>query len=353
MARGATGYDLKVMRSSPSRLAIVLAVLLALLAAGCGGVVANSDGRRSASAALPDAGTPATPGAKRHVVYLSEFSISTILERLLPTGPGPLERAQVFRQMPAAQTVLQPAYRIARLDGVTLAKIPAEEIARRIRVAVDTTCSKHMPCTSHVVSIDDIGVEFKGDAGKRLNDAMDLLQDESPWGSTYADRVMMYIPLQMIEGIMAGDDAAAGWGDALSAVAKGESYWLEMYPDFSRDVDYRMWTEGTKAITDAITSAGGDLSRVHFMVGDFTGRIAGMPREMCPEGKACAWVAARANELNRSITINGVGLYRLGPQAIEVLCMQTIAEEKALYAKAWKIVQGACAQLRTGERSGS
>ena len=325
-----------------------------IVAAGCGGMVSNSGSGELSGAGVPDAGAPATPGAQRHIIYLSEFSISTILDRLLPTGAGPLENVQVFRQMPAAQTVLPPAYRIARLDGVTLAKLPPEEIARRVRVAVDTTCTKRMPCTSHLVSIDDIGVEFKGAAGKRLNDAMALLEDESPWGSTYADRVVMYIPIQMIEGIMAGGDEAAEWGNALSAVAKGESYWLEMYPDFSRDVDYRVWTEGTKAITDAITSAGGDVSRVHFMVGDSTGRIAGMPEEMCPEGEGCAWVAARANDLNRSISTNGVGFYRLGPRAIEVLCVQTVAEKEAVDAKTWKIVKGACAQwLRTGERPGS
>ena len=333
---------------------VPVVALVALVAAGCGGMVSTSEGQPQGGVAVADAGTPATPGAQRHIIYLSEFSISTILERLLPTGPGPLEQVQVFRQMPAAQTVLQPAYRIARLDGVTLAKLPAEEIARRIRTAVDTTCTKRMPCTSHLVSIDDIGVEFRGDAGKRLNDAMAQLQDESPWGSTYADRVVMYIPIQMIEGIMAGGDEAAAWGGALSAVAKGESYWLEMYPDFSRDVDYRMWTEGTKAISDAITSAGGELSRVHFMVGDSTGRIAGMPKGMCVEGRGCAWVAARANDLNRSISANGVGFYRLGPGAIEVLCVQTVAEKEAVDAKTWKIVKGACAQwLRTGERPGS
>jgi len=338
-------------RKPLATLAAALGALTVIVAAGCGGMVSSSGSGQQAGAGVANAGAPATPGAQRHIIYLSEFSISTILDRLLPSGAGPLENVQVFRQMPAAQTVLPPAYRIARLDGVTLAKLPAEEIARRVRVAVDTTCTKRMPCTSHLVSIDDIGVEFKGAAGKRLNDAMALLEDESPWGSTYADRVVMYIPIQMIEGIMAGGDEAAEWGNALSAVARGESYWLEMYPNYSADVDYRMWTEGTKAITDAITSAGGDVSRVHFMVGDSTGRIEGMPANLCPEGQGCAWAAARATDLNRSISANGVGLYRLGPKAIEVLCVQTIAEKESLDAKTWKIVQGACARwLRTGEQ---
>lgn len=332
-------------------LAVAFMALAALVVTGCGGMVSSSGSAGTGGAAVAKAGTPATPGAQRHIIYLSEFSISTILERLLPTGPGPLQQVQVFRQMPAQQTVLEPPYRIARLDGVALASLPAEEIARRVRTAVDTTCTRRMPCTSHLVSIDDIGVEFKGDAGKRLNDAMALLQDESPWGSTYADRVVMYIPVQMIEGIMAGGDEAAEWSGALSAVAKGESYWLEMYPDFSRDVDYRTWTDGTKAITNAIIGSGGDPSRMHFMLGAATGRIAGMPAQMCPEGQGCAWVAARANDLNRSISGNGIGLYRMGPEAIQVLCVQTIAEKESLDAKTWKIVQGACARwLKTGER---
>jgi len=325
--------------------------LAALVASGCGEMVSGQGSGGAGDAAVANRGTPATPGAQRHILYMSELNVATILERLLPMGPGPLDQGQVFRQIPARQTLLEPPYRIARLDGVTLATLPAGEIARRVRTAVDTTCTKRMPCTSHLVSIDDIGVEFKGDAGKRLNDAMALLQDESPWGSTYADRVVMYIPIQMIEGIMAGGDEAAQWSGALTAVAKGESYWLEMYPDFSRDADYRTWTDGTRAITNAIIRSGGQLSRVHFMLGAATGRIAGMPAQMCPEGQGCAWVAVRANDLNRSISGNGIGLYRLGPEAIQVLCVQTIAERESLDAKTWKIVQGACARwLKTGKR---
>ncbi|MFM8828039.1 MAG: hypothetical protein ACKOGE_01980 [Actinomycetota bacterium] len=146
----------------------------------------------------------------------------------------------MFRQMPARQTMLEPPYRIARLDGVALAALPAEEIARRVRTAVDTTCTKRMPCTSHLVSIDDIGVEFKGDAGKRLNDAMALLQDESPWGSTYADRVVMCIPVQMIEGIMAGGDVPRGPGLRVGGGACqrpqpiDQRQWDRLVPDGSR-----------------------------------------------------------------------------------------------------------------------
>lgn len=72
---------------------------------------------------------------------------------------------------------------------------------------------------------------------------------------------------------------------------------------------------------------------------------------MCPEGQGCAWVAARANDLNRSISGNGIGLYRMGPEAMQVLCVQNIAEKESLDAKTWKIVQGACARwLKTGKR---
>ncbi len=355
--RQAAGYIAAMQRPSPrSLLAGVLAVVLALTAVGCGGTAVQSGGGGAQTERVPDDGPgPAVPGAKRHIIYLSEFSISTILERLLPQGPGPLEKAEVFRQVPARQTVMPPAYRIGRINSAALAGLTAKEMARRIEVAVNTTCTKRMRCTSHLVSIDDIGKVFRGTGGKRLDEAMAMLQKrQSPWGSTYADRVVMYVPLDMMRDLLAGGAEAAEWSHAVSAVAKGESYWLEMYVDWSRDVDYRMWTEGTKVITDAIVAAGGTRSRMHFILGAGTGPIDGMPEGTCPERVGCSWVAARANALNRSITANGVGLYRVGPRALEVICVRTVAERKSLSPAEWKTVKEACDRyLKTGEMAGS
>ena len=193
-------------------MALVLATIACVGLAACGQAGdGSSAGGSSPADSGSAAGGAAVSGARRHILYASEFKLHTILERLLPVGPGPLEKAEVYRQVPARETILPPAYRIARLDGRTVARLSPEEIARRIRTAVDGTCTRQMQCRSHLVSIDDIGTEFLGTGGSRLRTAMGLLQDDSPWGASYAQRVVMYVPVQMIRALMAGGKAAEPW----------------------------------------------------------------------------------------------------------------------------------------------
>lgn len=161
----------------------------------------------------------------------------------------------------------------------------------------------------------------------------------------------MYVPIHMINGLQAGGAEARSWAPAVRAVAAAESYWLEMYPDWIHDANYATWTHGTRAFVKAIERAGGEVGRTHFILGAATGRIDGMPREMCPNGRGCAWKATRATVLNRQISDNGVGLYRVGPTALQVLCVATVEERESLDRATWGIVMRACGRwLRTGER---
>ena len=300
---------------------VATALMLGLGMTGCGG------GDESPSAA--SGATPAVSGAPRHVIYFSEFQVRTVLERLLPNGPGPLERIDTYRQMPAPHTVLPPQYRIARVDGEELAPMSAEKMAARLRRAINHTCTAAMPCTAHLVAIDDIDVEFRGHSGTRLLAAMRLLDAPSPWGSTYAKRVMMYVPIQMVDAV--GDRALwREWADAAKAVGLGESYWIEMYRSTGAghmgDVDYGDWTTGVRRMMGAIEVAGGSVARAHFMVGPGVGAIEGMPQSMCPEQLGCAWQAVMATPLNRRINGNGVGIYRFGPAQLAVLCVRAVEE---------------------------
>jgi hypothetical protein len=292
--------------------AVVGALALALASSGCGG----SD---------PSA---AVSGAPRHIIYLSEFRIRTVLERLLPNGPGPLERIDTFRQLPAAETILPPQNRIARVDGKVIATLPSDQIAMRLRRAIDGTCNPALPCASHLVAIDDINTEFMGASGTRLKAAMDQLNDESPWGSTYAKRVVMYVAYPMMASL-ASSATPGRWENAVAAVAAGESYWLEMYQSTGKGqiggVSYHAWQTLPRATMRALVAAGGELSRGHFMMGPSKGPVEGMPARLCPSSVGCVWVASQSTPLNRQLAHQGTGVYRFGPRQLGALCFQNIA----------------------------
>lgn len=302
--------------------ALALATALGLGVAGCGGDTASTTGAGAG---------PAVSGAPRHIIYFSELKVRTVLERLMPKGPGPLEAIDTYRQMPSPHTILPPDYRIARVDGAELAPMTAADMAARLRKAINHTCTRAMPCRSHLVAIDDIDVEFRGTAGTRLLNAMRLLDAPSPWGSTYAKRVMMYVPIQLVDATRSTAAAWRPWADAARAVSLGESYWIEMYISTGSgrvgDVEYDDWTAGVRRIVGIITANGGTVARTHFMIGPGIGPITGMPVAMCPDHIGCAWQAARATPLNRRINRNGSGTYRFGAPQITVLCIQTISGE--------------------------
>jgi len=292
--------------------AAVGALALALASSGCGGTDPSA----------------AVSGAPRHVIYLSEFRIRTVLERLLPNGPGPLERIDTFRQLPAAETILPPQNRIARVDGKVIATLPPDQIAMRLRQAIDGSCNPELPCASHLVAIDDINTDFMGAGGARLKAAMDQLSDESPWGSSYAKRVVMYVAYPLMASL-ASSTSPGPWANAVAAVAAGESYWLEMYQSIDKGqiggVSYGAWQNLPRATMRALAVAGGELRRGHFMMGPSHGPVEGMPARMCPSNVGCAWVAAGSTPLNRQLTHQGTGVYRFGPRLLRALCFQSIA----------------------------
>ena len=312
---------MRIPRLAPRTVALVVSLSLVVAGVGCG---SESGGTSAKPARSPGA----VSGAPRHLIYLSEFKIQTVLERLLPNGPGPLERIATFRQLPARQTVLPPTNRIARVDGVVLASLPPAEIAKRLRRTINGTCNPKLPCKAHLVAIDDIGNAFKGRAGSRLSTAMNQLDAPSPWGSSYAKRVMMYVAYPMMKA-MESPAERSHWRGAIAAVAAGESYWLEMYNSAGVGqigaINYDDWRNLPAASMRAITAHGGRVARAHFILGPSIGTVAGMPAAMCPSRQGCAWLATHATSLNNRIARNGTGVYRFGPKQLGALCVQSIA----------------------------
>lgn len=328
--------------TSASRFLRVLAVLavamLPLAAMACGD--SPPTGSAGAQGAAGDA---AVSGARHHLIYLSESDIAPILDVMMPQGGGPLERLNVYRQVPGETTRVSPRLRIARVTGTNLAPLSASAMAAKLRAAIDGTCTSTLPCTSHLTSIDDVGVAFRGAPGRRLLKAMGMLDQPTQWGSTYAKRIVMYVPIEMIDAIRTGKMRPA-WTDAVKAVALGESYWLEMYRSIAvgeiGDVDYTSWTAGVRSTVSALRANGGEMSRMHFIMGPGWGEVAGMPDAVCPRHFGCQWKATRMNALNRRLASNGIGLYRFGGLEISTLCIH--AFDIGGNDPEWKLIRAIC-----------
>ena len=322
---------------SPMR-AFTYALLIALLAtvalSGCGS--SEDPPGANATGATPTRGVATGPvpgapsGSQRHVIYIAEGEVWKMLETMFPEGAEPLHRVETYRQMPAQWTILDETNRIARVTAIEFKGMTAQQIAQRLKRAINRTCTKRWQCKSHIAAIDDINTDFRGAGGTRLLKAMRMLDTPSPWGGTYARRVMMYVPIQMMDGLRNPNERAQ-WLDAAKAVAMGESYWLEMYKSVGKgemgDVDYAAWTTGVERTMTDIHDAGGQVARAHFMIGPAIGAISGAPKSMCPDGIACAWKAIIATGLNYRIAMNGYGYYRFGLRQVKALCHRAFTDK--------------------------
>ncbi|NBP86665.1 MAG: hypothetical protein EBU54_16365, partial [Mycobacteriaceae bacterium] len=213
-----------------------------------------------------------------------------------------------------------------------------------------------LPCRSHLVAIDDIGNDFAGAGGARLKAAMRLLNTRSPWGSSYAKRVVMYLAYPMMASL-ASSESSARWDNAMSAVAAGESYWLEMYKSTGRnqigDVTYDEWRTLPLATMRALVAKGAELRRGHFMMGPGTGLLRGMPASLCPSRVGCAWVAAESTPLNHQLARHGTGVYRFGPRQLVGLCVQTFATHEPDDKMSHDVIKHLCREWTVTKPAGS
>ncbi len=146
-----------------------------------------------------------------------------------------------------------------------------------------------MPCKAHLVAIDDIGNAFKGRAGSRLSIAMNQLDAPSPWGSSYAKRVMMYVAYPMMKA-MESPAERSHWRGAIAAVAAGERYWLAMYNSAGVGqigaINYDDWLNLPAAFIRAITAHGGRVVRAHFILGPPPAPSPACPQPCAPRARA-------------------------------------------------------------------
>jgi hypothetical protein len=105
------------------------------------------------------------------------------------------------------------------------------------------------------------------------------------------------------------------------ALARAAGVWLEMYhgaPGYAaRAVDAAFWRTAPHRIWGPIGSAGGSLSRLHFVITRATRveKVDDRFGRACTDPMACQWALADETPLNRSILANGVGAYRTADQA--------------------------------------
>lgn len=183
-----------------------------------------------------------------------------------------------FAATPATRTVIG-------LDRAELLALVREEIARS---------------PSHTVFLDELTADFRGETGVLMRSVLDALSNEpSPWGEeSLARHVQVYVPTP---SWMLHD--AAGWADAWALLARSGGVWLETFR--ARDGvpiawQPEEWLTFPRAVADRLAAVGGDLRRLHFLIG--------------PGAQRAQWRLATTGE-NCAILANGPGAYRVGRNA--------------------------------------
>ena len=241
------------------------------------------------------------------------------------TGPrGALHQAP-------ARITMGPRYRVAKIGTDELtgkgARQMADLLKRRIRAC--RIRGRDHRCSSHLVFVDEITAAFNDRRGPRngarLSRAMKMLDTPSPWGGTWASRVHIYMAPNFASAIAKGRGPHHNrgrdgkphfptWNAVMPALALAGGVWLEMYHHGGRPFTRAEWRNAGKDVWSLLRRRGGRLERLHFMMSRARVRPTGAPRS-CGGGMACQWKLADTGAINRRITDNGVGAYRVGSQA--------------------------------------
>lgn len=222
--------------------------------------------------------------------------------------------------------------------GYEVVDLPAEEMARRLRAAVDAA-------PSHLAILDRVEGPRWSDgpqsepptidpssAGVALRVAMDRLDVPSPWGGTYAERVQVWIGPGLHTSIGAGLGPNRNLGrdgvprrrtynEAMRAMAAGGGVWLQMFhgPAPGRLPDpltVREWQLFPTGFADLWTRLGGRLDRVHFLLAESSASPAGvLPPGDHPTSTHAAFAMARQPGTNLRILCNGPGALNVEAQA--------------------------------------
>ena len=261
-------------------------------------------------------------------------------------GPGLTPPRGALRQEPSGSNVLgedaaDNTYRIAKVRATQLVGRTASQMAQVIRGAIDHGCTEvirgvlhNFGCTSHLVTIDEVSPTFSNPAtggsgltGRHLSQAMALLaRTPSPWGTSYAARVGIYVDAGVSVSIdvghgrnhnlnARGKPQYAAFTDLMPGLARAGALWLEMYQGVhvgagTAPLTASEWRSLPGRFVGFLDSYGGSVAQVHYMFGN-----AGGPTRSCANPQACVWSLAARAGTNRQVLVNGPGEYRLGSQA--------------------------------------
>ncbi len=261
-------------------------------------------------------------------------------------GPGLTPARGALRQEPSGTNLLgedapDHAYRIAKVTATELVGRTADQMAAIIRGAINDGCTEvirgvlhNFGCASHLVTIDEVSPTFSNPAtggdgltGRHFSDAMALLaRTPSPWGTSYAVRVGVYVDAGVSVSIdvghgrnhnlnARGKPQYAAFTDLMPGLARAGALWLEMYQGVhigagTAPLTASEWKSLPGRFVGFLDGYGGSIAQVHYMFGN-----AGGATKACANPQACAWTLAALPGVNREVLANGPGEYRLGNQA--------------------------------------
>jgi hypothetical protein len=247
-----------------------------------------------------------------------------------------------LRQEPSTSGLFSDSDESAMIGKVTeedLRGLEAGELADVLREAIDDA-------PAHIVAFDEL-TPYEADPrsplvkggripppdpsspGAQLAKALIALDIPSPYGGTWASRVHVYIAPAVTSAMAAGRGPDRNLGrdgkarfrtyrTVMTGLARAGAVWIEAYHGRTSPLTsftVAEWRAAPAAFTAEYRRAGGDPSRLHFLMTGVEAFPAGRLPTACTTPQQCQWSLAESTPAGRAILANGVGAYRLGSQA--------------------------------------